>query len=88
MHGLDFAELLSRPILKVLLVELEEGHDFVQVETLVQVVVQSGSEVVDGEVAQAHAVALAEVDEVGSRVDLVPLEAVQVVFAQEARIDG
>ena len=69
------------------MVELEEGHDFVQVEAVVEVVVRGSSEVIDGQVAQTHTVTIAVVDEISCRVNLVPLNAVQEVFAQEPRID-
>ena len=71
----------------MLLVKLEEGHDFVQVEAVVEVVVKGSSEVIDGQVAQTHTVAVAVVDEIGYRVNLVPLNAIQEVFAQKSRID-
>ena len=87
LHGLDFAELITCSVLEVLLVKLEEGHDFVQVEAVVEVVVQGSSEVIDGQVAQTHTVAIAVVDEISCRVNLVPLNAVQEVFAQKSRID-
>ena len=58
-----------------------------QVEAIVEIVIQGSSEVVDREVAQTHIVAIAVIDEISTRVDLVPLKAVQEVFAQESRID-
>ena len=84
---LNFSKLCSRSVAEVFRVEFEEGHDFVHVESLVEVVVQRCAELVDREGAQTHPVSLAIVDQMRCAIDIVPFNAIFKILAQKARID-
>ena len=69
------------------LVELQEGHHFVQIKVDIKIVIQGWSEVVDWEFAQVNSISIAVVNQMGDAIDVIPLQILGEVLAEEARID-
>ena len=87
LFWLNFSKLCSSPVLEVFRVEFEEGHDFIHVKSLIEVVVKRCAELINRERAKIDSISLTVVYQMGSSIDIVPLDAIFEILEQKARID-